>query len=58
MTCSRCGAEIETALRAPDAVSEVAVDLESKRVSVSSSLPEASMPDAMCLAGYEAVAEA
>ncbi|MFC3125100.1 heavy-metal-associated domain-containing protein [Pseudoroseomonas globiformis] len=52
MKCSGCAKKVERAVRAKDASAEFSADIETKRVTVSSTLPQAELTAAIQEAGY------
>ncbi|MFK8036063.1 MAG: heavy-metal-associated domain-containing protein [Hyphomicrobiales bacterium] len=54
MSCGHCTAAIEKAIFTQDSTAKVTTDLESRQVSVDSTLPIADLQKAIGNAGYEA----
>jgi len=52
MKCSGCARKVERAIKAKDASAEFNADLENKRVTVTSSMPQADIAEAIQDAGY------
>ncbi|KAA2211285.1 heavy-metal-associated domain-containing protein [Pseudoroseomonas oryzae] len=52
MKCSGCARKVEGAVKAKDAAAEFSADVENRRVTVNSSVPQAELASAIQEAGY------